>query len=572
MDQPRANSTVSIAAGLFLLARVGLLLMGDVVPAIADVAAAERAYKAGDYATAFQEFLPLAKQGSAYAQSYVAYMYDVGNGVPKNSVGAVRWYRTAATQGEVNAQFNLGLTFEQGDGVRKDYHEAAKWYQLAANQEHSKAEYRLGLLYRLGNGVPKDYAECLKLLRASARQGLLAAQADLGFWLDGMFEVMALTPESKWNVADSRNQRLIRNSKEAASWYRLAAEQGAAGSQRDLGLMYLEGRGVPQSDTEAVRWLRTAADQGDGDAQLSLSRIYKDGRGVPQDYVQAHMWANLAVSDTVNLKYSYLLGPEDLARMRRYYTALRDELAALMTPGQLAEAQTLARNWKPSKASSEPGSKPTPKPTGEEVLAGTGFLVGRFGQVITNHHVVDSCTQIDVFSSAGRQAVGIVADDVRNDLAVVGPIKQRADSLALSGQRARLGESVMVVGYPLQGILASSVNITTGTVSPLAGLHDDTRMLQITAPVQPGNSGGPLLDQTGAVMGVVSSKLDVLKTVELVGDVPQNVNFAIREAAVQAFLDANGIEYATQPPNPNLDNVTIAERARKAVVRIECRK
>src|ERR1039457_1386202 len=94
-----------------------------------------------------------------------------------------------------------------------------------------------------------------------------------------MFEVMALTPESKGNVADSRNQSLIRNSKEAASWYRLAAEQGAAGSQRDLGLMYLEGRRGPHSDAEAVRCLRTAADHGDGDAQLSLSRIYKDGRG-----------------------------------------------------------------------------------------------------------------------------------------------------------------------------------------------------------------------------------------------------------------------------------------------------
>jgi S1-C subfamily serine protease len=138
--------------------------------------------------------------------------------------------------------------------------------------------------------------------------------------------------------------------------------------------------------------------------------------------------------------------------------------------------------------------------------------------------------------------------------------------------RPKLGQNVVVVGYPLQGILASSVNVTTGAVSALAGLQDDTRMIQITAPVQPGNSGGPLLDQAGAVIGVVSSKLDVLKMAEMIGDVPQNINFAIRDTTVRAFLEANGIDYTTQTSVASLDTTTIADRASKTVVRIECHK
>lgn len=336
--------------------------------------------------------------------------------------------------------------------------------------------------------------------------------------------------------------------------------------------MYLEGRGVPQSDTEALRWLRMAADQGEAEAQLSLARMYKDGRAVPQDYVQAHMWANVAVSRARALiEFSGQMSPDELSQMRRYYAALRDELAAMMTPEQLAQAQALARNWKPTTPSAVPGGQPPREPE-EGVFAGSGFVVGRRGIVMTNHHIVDGCTQIGVFSSLGEQTVGVVADDGRNDLAAIGPIRQAAGSFAFGGQRPKLGQNVIAVGYPLQGILSSSVNVTTGTVSALAGLQDDTRMIQFTAPIQPGNSGGPLLDQSGAVVGVVTSKLDALKTAELVGDVPQNVNFAIREATVRAFLDANGIEYAIQLASAHLDTVTIAGRAKRAIVRIECRK
>ena len=120
---------------------------------------------------------------------------------------------------------------------------------------------------------------------------------------------------------------------EAVKWYRLAAGQGDATAQYNLGLKYANGEGVPQDYQEAVKWYRLAAEQGDDSAQFYLSGMYYDGHGVPQDYVQAHKWINLAASQTTGKAEAYRL--------------MRDKLAVLMTVSQVTKAQRLAREWQP---------------------------------------------------------------------------------------------------------------------------------------------------------------------------------------------------------------------------------
>ena len=116
---------------------------------------------------------------------------------------------------------------------------------------------------------------------------------------------------------------------EAVRWYRLAAEQGNALGQGKLGNMYFGGLGVPQDYVEAVKWYRLVAEQGNADAQFTLGLMYENGWGVPQDYVLAHMWFNLAA-----------------AQGDATAVANRDIAAKKMTPAQIAEAQQLAREWK----------------------------------------------------------------------------------------------------------------------------------------------------------------------------------------------------------------------------------
>ena len=124
---------------------------------------------------------------------------------------------------------------------------------------------------------------------------------------------------------------------EAAKWYRLAANQGDANAQYNLGATYENGRGVPQDYAEAVKWYRLAADQGLALAQYRLGVMYGTGQGVPQDYVQAHKWLNLAAARFAASE----------TEKRDVAAKSRDLMASEMTPSQLAEAQRLAREWKP---------------------------------------------------------------------------------------------------------------------------------------------------------------------------------------------------------------------------------
>ena len=114
--------------------------------------------------------------------------------------------------------------------------------------------------------------------------------------------------------------------------------------------------------------------------------------------------------------------------------------------------------------------------------------------------------------------------------------------------------------------------MTTGTLSSLSGMGGDTRLVQITAPVQPGNSGGPVLDSAGNLMGVVVSKLDAIKAAKITGDIPQNVNFAINANVLRSFLDANSVEYDTASSDKVLPTTSIAENAKSFTVLVECWK
>ncbi len=163
-----------------------------------------------------------------------------------------------------------------------------------------------------------DYATALREFRPLANQGNAQAQNNLGtlyYYGKGVPEDYA----------------------KAAKWFRKAAEQGNAGAQYNVGLMYDNGLGVPQDHAEAAKWYRKAAEQGDADAQNNLGHMYGQGRGVPQDYVQAHMWYTLAASR---------LPP---GTDRDGAVKNRDIAAKLMTSAQIAEAQRLAREWKPKK-------------------------------------------------------------------------------------------------------------------------------------------------------------------------------------------------------------------------------
>ena len=224
----------------------------------------------------------------------------------------------------------------------------------------------------------------------------------------------------------------------------------------------------------------------------------------------------------------------------------------------------------PTPTAPAPASPVVPKSV--DVSSGTGFFISSQGQIVTNAHVVDACRNITVSkNSEAPIPARLVAADQQNDLAILSATTTPNKVLNIRVAPVKLGEPVVAFGFPLSTILSRNGNFTLGNVTALAGLNDDSRNLQVSVPVQPGNSGGPLLDYNGDVAGVVSAKLDTIKVASRIGDVVQNVNFAIKSNAIISFLDANRISYSTNVGTP-MQVVDLAEQARLASVFIRCEK
>jgi S1-C subfamily serine protease len=233
---------------------------------------------------------------------------------------------------------------------------------------------------------------------------------------------------------------------------------------------------------------------------------------------------------------------------------------------------------KPATASTsaKPDEAPeAPSDSGKLVsVSGSGFVVSRSAHIVTNNHVVTDCVG-DIHGNLVGQApvkLRVVSTDEENDLALLQGTKKfkEKDIATIRGSAVNSGDQVVAIGYPLHGLLTSDLTVTTGIISSLAGLHNDTRFLQISAPVQPGNSGGPLHDSSGNVVGVVSAKLDAVRMVKATGDIPQNINFAIKTGALRDFLDNSAVPYQTADAGSEMKTADIASAARTYTMLISC--
>lgn len=202
---------------------------------------------------------------------------------------------------------------------------------------------------------------------------------------------------------------------------------------------------------------------------------------------------------------------------------------------------------------------------------GSGFFVSTQGHVLTNNHVIKGCEAIYIADSSGRFQAEKLGLDAALDLALL-KIKHRPESVATfrDGKVVQAGESVTVVGYPLRGLLASGPIVSTGIVNAVAGIRNDPTKFQISAPLQPGNSGAPLIDSSGNVIGVASGKLNATKVASVIGDIPQNVNFAIKGDAAKKFLKANNVIPALGSSTVPIDLVGVSARGRSIATAVEC--
>lgn len=179
---------------------------------------------------------------------------------------------------------------------------------------------------------------------------------------------------------------------------------------------------------------------------------------------------------------------------------------------------------------------------------GSGFIISSAGHVITNSHVIEGCTEISLSWPDGEGiAANLLASDPVNDFAVLAlsanPSGRNFDPIPIRLNDANLGESVLVAGFPFGDMVSSELKVTSGIVNALKGPGNDVSRFQVDAAIQPGNSGRPILDRGGNVIGVVVSQLDKRIVEERLGSIPENVNFGIKASTLETFLSSNNVEY-----------------------------
>lgn len=286
-----------------LFAALALTVVLWTTSARADFKAGVEAYDRGDFLTAYNEWLPLARGGDLAAQRNIGHLYRRGQGVPQDAAVAVNWYTRAAEAGLARAQANLANMYLRGEGVPQNERTAAVWFQRAALDGHTISQFNLGLMYQQGLGVAADLtkamawfgraadddheksAETLAALRA---RGISPApEADLRAKLFG-----GETPNDETTGSEPTSPRPAEEAAAPPTLTTAAARATRIDEDAEVQPGLLAYRS--QSYGQALSLWLPLARKGNSEAQFFVGGLYMDGSGVEEDVVQAHAWWQLS--------------------------------------------------------------------------------------------------------------------------------------------------------------------------------------------------------------------------------------------------------------------------------------
>lgn len=330
----------------------------------------------------------------------------------------------------------------------------------------------------------------------------------------------------KLGVCYAKGEGVKKDEAEAVKWFSKAAEQGDTEAQIRLGKCYYQGKGVKKNAIEAVKWWHTAAEQGNASAQHLLGISYQTGEGVVKNDIEGYKWWLLAVAHG-----------DDSAK--KGISSVEKQLSS----AQRAEGQRLAQEWEAKHAKRKAVQGPeqrsaTESSEAESKVTGTGFLITPNGYLVTNHHVVKDSDKVRVQTASGLLDAVVIRTDAASDLALLKVTGTFNALPVVSSRTARLGATVATVGFPNIGLQGFEPKLSKGDISSLCGIQDDVRYFQVSVPVQPGNSGGPLFDERGNVVGVISAQLSQKAALESSGTLAQSVNYAVKSSYLLSFLEA----------------------------------
>lgn len=406
-----------------------------------------------------------------------------------------------------------------------------------AEKGDASAQYWIGNKYsNVIDGTDVNFEKAFEYYKKSAEQGYAPAQARLGLL---------------YNFGAGVTKDL----KQAILWCRKAAEQGDVSGQNFLGIMYANGEGVAKDLMQAAYWYQKAAEQGVASAQIKLGYMYVDGTGVLKDETEGLAWFYLARSN----------GEDEISAQG--ISIIEARLGKSGAYAAQQRAKEIARRI--DAKSSSIGSQNANGATRMEVLGtGSGVIIAADGLVLTASHVIAGAKAIKISAKQGLLDATVVKVDATNDVALLRCKGQFSASRMVISKSIRLGQGVFTIGFPQTNLQGFSPKLTKGEISSLAGMRDDPRHWQISAPIQPGNSGGPLFDENGDIVDIAVSKLDEIAVAERTGNLTQNVNYALKSAYIRPLLEEHDIAIGNPKNTPSARLEDVAARVQEAVVMV----
>ena len=527
------------------------------------------------YSQAAQYFIKSAEAGNIYAQTVLASNYLLGIGVKVDKKKSAYWEAKAAEQGNLSSIKETANNYYLGIGVDKNYKTAFKWHQQAVDLGDKESIYKLAKMFDAGEGTDKDQDKAIELYTKAAEAGYAEAQNKLAqIYFKGIKGVKKDYKTSfKWatkaadqGLADAQNKMGIFystgkhvveiNMQTAFEWFQKAADQGSTKAFINLGAFYAAGQGVKLDSNKAYKWYKKAAEAGDKQGQYHIGRHYDFGISVQKDINEAVKWYKKSANQDFR-KAQTALGTV------HYYG---DEEAGF--PINYKKAA----NWYYKAATNDKIESEEERQVDVIVTSsGSGFFVTP-NHIITNNHVTEGCDEIQVKNKGYKATVELLDTDATTDLSILVTGKPSKYFLHLRNRKpVSTGEQSLALGYPFSTALGSELKVTSGNIAALTGFNNNIAELQLTAPVQPGNSGGPLLDDNGNVIGVIVSRLETSS--EITDDRPaQNVNFAIKSNMAKIFMDLNMIDYQVRKANGSMSVSQIVTEAKEATVQVICKE
>ena len=568
-----------------------------------------------DYDQAIVWYRKAAEQGYGEAQYRLALLHDAGGLLVRNPKEALRWSKEAESQGETRARLLIGkLLYEE-----QDYVSALDWFTKAEKDGDLWARYHIATMHYLGYGVLADAETALSWLRQ-----MIQADMSLIAKMEEAADAGQLVAQVGLGHVLTKGEDNLRDKDKAFHYFLLAAIQGDPYAQRSIGDFYFQGISVGQDLSAATEWYKKASEQGDQGAKNGLVKIehfkrlrieevkvllskakqaFKERKYIKPINDSALTYCNKVLELDENNQHA-LDGIQTI--VDRYIRIIEDAIAdnkldiaedslavvidiqpqneaARELKKQLLVAQESTGTSGTEVSPAQDCTEPSQNMSGIEVVgSGTGFAINRTGYAITNEHVVTYkvgketylCDALQTYHKGDTKWAMLAQTDVKNDLAIIRTCRKFPTFAQLRSDQLEVeeGEKIVAYGYPLSSFFSEKPRITDGIVSSLSGLRNDSTRLQHTAPIQPGNSGGPLLDLMANVVGVNQSTLDDVAMLKMDGFVPQNVNFAIKARLVRDFLESNEISYknADAAERDDLSLVKVRKIADKFTVLIFC--